>query len=335
MYDTLQLIESLKAATATDDRLVLLKAYAAERDGRGTTGTYDYERAATDIALAVPGLPELTEEMLRRGGGDGAFRFLCVTIAFSWLRREHHPDRARDTLRQVEAEFNDVPLFLHLRAMSMVDSSITEMREGLELAEKARRRLPDNAGIAHTCAVFIADLASNDGFADPKTELRRGIELVNEAIDGYPDRARFYHTRARLLRLQQDYDRARIDIAHAIDIEDRKSRDAMDRLAVYFIERSMIDADRSLARLAKTAEESNKRLTDDTAKLKSALEASQIQAIEVISFVAAILGLVLATMGEIRNQSPQDALIVLSGVAVLLFGAVFLGSWLLRRGMRP
>jgi len=327
-------IDSFNAAIGSDDRLALLKALAAVRDGRGTTGTYAYEHDMTALAVSVPGLPGLAEQLLAQGEGDGSLRFLYVTIVFNWYRRQHHPGRASATLGGVEAEFNDVPLFLHYRAMSMVDGSIGEMRRGLELAERAHKRLPDHAGIAHTCAVLIADLASNDGFTNPRPELERGLGLVNEAIEGYPNHARFYHTRARLLRLLRDYDRARIDIVHAIDIEDRDSSDIQDRLAAYYIERSMIDADRSIARLAKAAEESNNRLTEETHRLKIALDASQIQAIEVIGFVAAILGLILATMGEIRNQSPLDALTVLAGVAILLFGVVFLGSWLLRRGIR-
>lgn len=328
------MIESLKAEKNSRDRLALLTAYAEERDYRGTIGTYGYERDATDLALSVPGLEHLAEEVLRHDDGQPALRFLCVSLVFNWLRREHHLSRARVMLDQVAAEFDDVPLFLHYRAMALEEGSTSDMRRGLELAEEAHLRLPDNAGIAHTCAVFIADLASNDAFADPKPELHRGIALVNEAIDKFGRRGRFYHTRARLRRLQQEYDRARIDIARAIDLEDRAGDDSKERLATYLIERSMIDADQSIARLAKSAQESNDRLTAATEKLKSSLDASQIQAIEVISFVAAILGLVLATMGEIKSQSPTDALTVLSGVAILLFGAVFLGSWLLRRGMR-
>jgi hypothetical protein len=332
MSDLSQLIESLKAAAGADERLALLRAYAAANDGRGRTGTYDFEREATDLAVEVPGLIGLAEKVLRNDDGEPALRFLCVAIAFNGRRRERHPDAARGVLDHAAAEFGGVPLFGHFQAMALEDGPVADLRRGLELAWAAHAQLPDNAGIDHTCAVFIADLASNDDFPDPGPELRHGLELVNEAIERYHDKGRFYHTRARLKRLLHDYDGARVDIARAIDLE-RQGDDAPERRVVYLIERSMIDADRHIAHLASVAEESNARLTADTDKLKATLEASQIQAIEVIGFVTAILGLVMATLGEIRGQSPQDALIVLAGVAVLLFGAVFFGSWMLRRRM--
>ena len=328
-----EMVRSLKAAGGTDERLALLKSYAAERDGRQTAASYDFERDATDLAVDVPGLIQDSVQVVRGNGGDPSFRFLCMAIAFNGLRRERHPRRAREVLDWVSAEFGEVPLFGHFRAMSLQDGTVMEMRQGLELAEKAHRRLPDNAGIDHTCAVFIADLASNEAFDDPIPELKRGVELVTRAIDSYGKRGRFFHTRARLKRLLHDYDGARVDIAQAIDLE-REGEDAPERRAQYLIERSMIDADRYFTRLAGEAEAANARLTKDTARLQSSIESSQIQTIEVIGFITAILGLVLATMGEIRSQSPQDALTVIAGVAVLLFGIVLLGSWLLRRGMR-
>lgn len=333
MPDKQSLIESLRTTAETEQRIGLLQAYANERNVPDKSGTYDYERDASDLAAAVPGLVQLAEGVVRGGTGDPALRFLCASIAFNGLRRQDHFGRARAILDQVAAEFGDVPLFLHYQAAAMAGGSIADMRQGLEWATKAHALLPDNAGVAHTCAVLIADLASNDAFENPKDELGRGIDLVNEAITGYGKRARFYHTRARLRRLHQDYDRARIDIAQAIDLEDAEGIDSSKRIAIYLIERSMIDADRSIARLATKAQESNDRLTTATEKLQRSIDSSQIQLIEVIAFVTAILGLVMATMGEIRNQSPQDALTVLAGVAVLLFGAVLLGSWLLRRKM--
>lgn len=328
-----QLIEKLKATASSDERMGLLRAYAAKRDGRNTFDTYDYESGATKLAVQVAGLQPLAEDLLRRHDDDPAMRFLCLSIAFNGLRRERHFTRARLLLDMVAAEFDGVPLLLHYQAMSLQDGSVADMSQGLEYAERAHVRLPDSPGIAHTCAVFIAELVSNDAFPNPGPELERGIALVNEAIERHP-RGRFFHTRARLRRLQQDYDRARIDIAKAIDLEDPKDSDSRERVASYLIERAMIDADRSLARIAKSAKESNDQLATETKRLKTALEGSQIQTIEVIGFVTAILGLVLATMGEIKAQSPTDALTVLSGVAVLLFSAVFLGSWMLRRRMR-
>jgi tetratricopeptide (TPR) repeat protein len=343
MSDATQIVERLRAAKAPAGRLAILKAYAAENDGRGTTGTYEFESNATTIGVDVPDIAKECGEFLKGTGGDASLRFLCLAVAFNGLRRAYQADEARGILERATTEFGNVPLFGHFLAMALDGGSAADMRKGLAVAEKAHRELPDNAGAAHTCAVLIADLASREDLANKAEELDRALKLVDEAIALESTKGRFYHTRARIKRLLADYDGANSDIAKALELE-RDSNDAAERRGVYLIERAMIEADRHISSFAKEARDSAKRLTEEshtantelkreTKELRKTLEASQIQAIEVIGFVTAILGLVMATLGEIKGQSPQDALTVLAGVAVLLFGAVFFGSWMLRRRM--
>lgn len=338
VIDGWNLVEAAMLADADDDgRFAVVRRYAETCDPRDGDHSYDYETRATKIATRWPSLVAPCDRIATTGEEEReGFRFLCVAIALNGYRRERHASRARALIDSVESIYGDIPLFLHFRAMSMQGSAIDDLRIGLAWAEAAHRLLPANAGITHTCAVFIADLADVGALLDPderRVELSRGLSLAEEAIRAFPKRGRFYHTRARLRRLEHDYTGARADLARAIDMEPRDDIDSRERIATYLIERSLVDSDQAVRGLIDEAQAATAELVTQTDSLRRNLAESQIQIVEVIGFVAAVLGLVLMTANAFEGRPVAEAIALLAGMAIVLFGAVALGSWMLRRSI--
>jgi hypothetical protein len=323
---------------ARDDarRLALLRSYADTCDPRDAANSYQYESRATAIATRWPELLALCDQVARAGDGETEkFRFLCVAVAFNGYRRERRFNLARAVLDSVEALHGQIPLFAHFRAMSVQGQGTDGLRNGLEWADRARHLLPDNPGVTHTSAVLIADLADSGGLQDEdNVEISRGLEFAKEAIRAFPDHGRFYHTRARLRRLSRDYDGARSDLARAIDMESREDVDSRERIATYVIERSLVDSDQAIRRMITRAEAKSDALTTRTEELQRSLAGSQIQIVEVIGFVAAVMGLVLLTGTAFAGRDLSESLTLLAGLALVLFSAVAIGSWMLRRSSR-
>ena len=163
------------------------------------------------------------------------------------------------------------------------------------------------------------------------------VAVVNEVVGlTYlnPDYAKYYYTRARLSRLLGEYESARADLARAVELEDRKSADYRDRVAVYLMERGVLDADRSLRELLGQAREAVSVLDERVSQVDQSMRESQIRVIESIAFVSAILGLVLTSGSALQQRSTTDALVILAGLAVVLLGSVAIGSAILQKSLR-
>jgi tetratricopeptide (TPR) repeat protein len=216
----------------------------------------------------------------------------------------------------------------------LAEGTADDLRRALEYARRARRRFPDNPGIAQQVASFVSELGSVGGLKDPAVELRDAVALVNGAIDANPAYAKYYYTRARLSRLLGDYGPARADLNRAVELEDRRSVDYRDRVAVYLMERGVLDADRSLRDLLAQASGAVAVLDQRVGQVDQSMRESQIRVIESIAFVSAILGLVLTSGNALQQRSTTDALLILAGMAIVLLSSVALGSYVLQRSLR-
>jgi tetratricopeptide (TPR) repeat protein len=298
----------------------------------------EYETRATFIAVAWPELVPICDNLARTAEEEGErFRFLATAIAFNGYRRDRQFSRARSLLESISPIYGGIPLLAHFQAMAMQGSGIEGLRRGVTWAEQAHRLLPDNPGATHTNAVAIADLCDAGGISDPaaeRRELEGALLLVDDAIRVFPNRARFYHTRARIRRRLRDYDSARSDLDRAIEIEPRTDLDSRERIATYLIERSLVDSDRAVRAMIDEAQATSLKLTSQTELLRRDLAESQIKVVEVIGFVGAVLGLVIATGSTFGSRPMPEALLLLAGMAVILLSAVAVGSWILQRALR-
>jgi tetratricopeptide (TPR) repeat protein len=328
-----EILQRLAAASDQTDRLTLIRSLSTELDPSSPVGAYEYERLATAISTATPGLDQLSEQAWAGETNDGP-SFLLFSVAFNARRRAIQMPDAQRLIREGRSRFGEYGLFRHYEAMSLLEGSAGDLRTGLPIARDAVRLLPGHAGAIHTCAVFIAELGAA-GQAS-KEELAEGIRLADQAIAIHRDRGRFYATRATLLRLAGFYERARTDLATAIALESRTASDARQRIDGYLLQRAIIDA------LAEVDGKLNERAVALVAQVEAKtdevvrrLDDSQVRVIETIGFVTAVLGIVLSSATMIGgNRSPADSAQILGVLAVILFGSVGLGSWILRRGRR-
>lgn len=317
---------------APSDRANVVGEIAAAAQACLDEDTDRYETLVARIALRAAVPESLLVGLLEREQ-DPQVRFLCFAMLFTLLRRRRARRRTRDLIAAHRGEFGPRALFQHFEAMSHAGGSVGELRRGLAAAERAVTALPGTPGPLHTCAVFLADLVSAGGSDNPEADLQRAMQLVDEAIDKSWGRARFFHTRARLLRMRGDFDAAHAEIVKAIDQEDPDVVDFQERIAVYLIEKSTIEAERAIRQVYLTNSRDLRQAFDERVRQ---IQGTQTRLIEAVAFIAAALAIVQATMQETmahaeRRRSVWEVVLLIGTLGVVLFGAVLLTAYLLRR----
>lgn len=330
----------MRQAALDDSTLwAALESAATEIDPRDALA---YEVAATRLAVELmPDIQDLARRRLAAPGGGEATRFLLLICGVIACRRMHDRVTARTLIDATRDEFREIPLYWHFRALTyLLHGSATDLRDGLEAAEIAHDDLPDNPGVLHTLACFHADLIET-GRAPTSHDLAEPLELVDKAISlaerASPEvralyRGRFYYTRARFLRRLERYDDARSDLLKAIELENRASADHAQRIADYLVELALIDADRSLTRLASKHGMFEERLVETAQRL----EGAELRVISVVAFVTGLLAIVQVSVGTIGAGRPfWQVLAIICLLAVVLLSAVAAGSYFMHRYRPP
>ncbi len=228
----------------------------------------------------------------------------------------------------VRGEFGQLPLFKHFDALALEGGSKRQLRRGLALEREVLSQEGGriHAGGAHLIARFILQLSECDETIG-QAEFEEALESVNDAIDSRARYAKFFATRASVYTHLGRFDEAREDLVKAISYEDRDSVDAPDRIAEYKFERRMIEVQRTLRSVTRQA----KSLESRSEKTAERLRGAELSVISAVAFIAAILSLIQITLDNIDNRPLGESLVVVGSFAVILFGAVAFGSWLLRR----
>lgn len=317
--------ERLRSAERRE-RLAIFTA-AAQRLDREERDQYELD--ATCLAVARDDTVEFARSVLADPGeADEDTRFLIFAAGAIACRRAEHRQAGEELLDLVRGGFGHSPLFKHFDALALEGGNKRQLRRGLALE---REVLTDgggriHAGGAHLIARFILQLSECDETIG-EAEFEEALDSVNEAIDSRVGYAKFFATRAAVYMHLGRFDDARDDLVKAIRLEDRNSVDARERIAEYKFERRMIEMHRTLRSVTAQA----KTLEDRSKKTTERLRGAELSVISAVAFIAAILSLIQITLDNIDTRPLGESLAIVGSFAVILFGAVAFGSWLLRR----
>lgn len=354
------------------DRMAELARYAIGRS------SYDIELIARHIAtttrsvgvaqrlyvLTISTLDPIAPLVGPTGAGsspdaqcDPDGMLLVVAAVLTYCRRKRfYSQQGVEIARAYSPEFSDRPIFAHLQALSLLDSSQPgHLEEGADRAQQALASFialgeDPPAGTHHLIAKFCDRLVRQyaDSDADRQVKLDEGLDQVQKAIVKNPTLGSFYSTRARLRIANGDFDEGRVDLEQAVRLEDHTAHDYHERVSEYLSLMVLVEAERRATEQEQRYETSieEQRREFDAAKGKIAdLERSmqratqtfagaQIRLIEVLAFFAAALALIQSGATLTRDRPASEALMLLGGIGVVLFGAVFLGSFMLKRSYR-
>ena len=236
-----------------------------------------------------------------------------------------------------ETEFSDHRIALHFRGLSYLNEATQGLRRGYELERQALDAFPRHAGILHATAYFIVELRQCVAPEIGDAELAEGIRLVDQALS--EPRARFYYTRARLYRYLGKFDDARDDLRKAIDLEDRSAKDYLERFVDYSIQLSLVEADQAADAARQTLQATidaqlaaaEEQVGTQAQQALDRVDRAEIRLVEVVAFIIAAVGIVQFTVGGVAKRSFLGALGLEIAFGLILFGAVYFLSWLLRR----
>lgn len=319
--------EKLHSAKPYEKRLKIFTAAAGQLDREERD---QYELDATCLAVSRDDTAEFAQAILTRPDQpDEDTRFLVFAAGAIACRRADDRQTGDELLDLVRGQFAQLPLFKHFYALSLEGGDKRQLERGLAieeevLAEGGGGRF--HAGGGHLIARFILQLSECDSTIG-ETKFEEALDSVNEAIDSRRDYAKFFATRAAVQMHLGNFGDAHDDLVKAIRLEDRSSVDARERVAEYKLERRMIEMHRTLRSLTRQA----KSLDSDSKKTAERLRGAELSVISAVAFVAAILSLIQITLNNVDNRPLGESLVIVGSFAVILFGAVAFGSWLLRR----
>lgn len=319
--------EDLRATGEIEKRLEIFTRAAQQLDREERD---QYELDATCLAVARKDTAEFARSVLTRPEQpDEETRFLVFAAGAIACRRADDRETGKELLDQVRGQFARLPLFKHFHALSLEGGSKRQLETGLALEKEVLEEEGEgrfHAGGAHLIARFILQLSECDNTIGEEDFLK-ALDSVNEAIDSRRGYAKFLATRAALHMRLGNFDDAHTDLVEAIRLEDRSSVDAPARIAEYKLERRMIEMHRTLRSLSRQA----KSVEDRSEKTAERLRGAELSVISAVAFIAAILSLIQITLDNINNRPLGESLAIVGSFAVILFGAVAFGSWLLRR----
>jgi tetratricopeptide (TPR) repeat protein len=331
-------IERLRQAEADADRI---NVFAAAAEYLDSDKAEDYEVAATSIAVAIEGVPDLARRALDRPDLTPDTRFLLFTVAAICCRRASDRAAARSWFAQADGDVRARPLFRHLEALTYEGGTPRELRRGLGLEKEAYARLRPHAGGAHAIASFLLQIAVNDDDIAQQDEiplLREALDYIAEALETRPRYAKFFYTRGRIFRRLADYAAAREALLQAIEMEPRDAVDAAERVRDYRLELALVAIDQSTARVHQDAMQTIGELKRDVAALEERTSATidrlkdaEVGVVTAVAFVAAAIALVQVTLGNLGDRPFAEVVGLVAAFGIILFGAVALGSAMIRR----
>jgi tetratricopeptide (TPR) repeat protein len=334
----------LKEASAFGDRRAIVAQADSELDWLESDR---FEVVATRFSEQKDDTIDFARDALERTDLDRAARFLIFTMGVIACRRRTDRVNARTLFGGVGREFEDVPLFKHLQALSYDGSSLRDLKRGLELEREAYETIRPQAGAAHAIASFIVQIVeqTEETSSGDKDLLREALSYADEAVDQRPDYAKFYFTKGRIHRHLGEWTQARDALLEAVERENRSTADAPDRLRDYRLELSLVGVDQAMRRLnrqsaeataaaagkAATVETRVNELEEEVDKTLDRLQSAQVSVITAVAFVASAIGLVQVTARGFGDRPFGEVLALVAAFAVVLFGATGFGAWLLRR----
>ena len=324
-------------------------------------GVFDDIRGIEELATRVGSCSQHAPGALALISADSALtgeqRAVAAVAAAIGYRRAGVPDRSNallDELTNLRVGWpHTEALVLHLQSINLLGANVGGLERGIALSRRANAMMPHSAGLMHGLAHLLLEYGIwTDGATSQRDAAwREALELVNGAL-AERDWPKFHFTKGRLLlRLgvsEREISAALDELRLAADQESRSAFDSNERRLQHTIERSLAEI-RRVVHSGEVALERRLDATIDEFAEKSAMmsrelgekvaiesRAAQNQSITVIGFVTvglAMLPLATGMFGFIETSGLWQVMLGMLGFSGILWGAVWLATWNLNRGM--
>ena len=323
--------EEYKRSGATEDeRVAAIEQIASQLD---PTDAEHFELEATRLVELRDDTVKFAGAAVKRPGLDETTRFLIFTMGAIGCRRATDRLNATELFGGIGNQFDHIPLFQHLKALSLDEGSLDELKRGLRLERTALEAMGGNhPGASHAIASFTVQIAEQGDAetAGPK-QLEEALNLAEDAIAKRPDYAKFYYTKGRILRRLGKLEEARNALHRAVELEHRDSASAGDRLRDYRLELRLVAVDQQSRAAAERVEDLDERVKQTTKRLESA----QVGALAGVAFVASAVGLLQITAGSFGDRPFLEVIGIVTSFAVILFAAMAFGLRMVGQARRP
>jgi vacuolar-type H+-ATPase subunit H len=337
---------SSKSQKLLADAISTLKTVVREL---GEPTPREIEEAATRIVTAGTSLAQafLDYSQGKGSAGERAFAAICASIGFRRLKRRDESLAALKQVKKIKPAWTFLePLCKHLESLNYLDTP-SALELGLQLSSEAASQMPDNSGVRHAHAQFLLETAiwKTTNLTAKQELLQKALTEVDIALALQGNWTKFHLTRGRiLLRLPESAKEGLMEIEKAIANEKSGTMDNASRIISYQVEMA-------LQELRDQADKSAKELISQTKALREEYDKSSMelikeqqgQTIVVVAFMTSVIAIVqfgaaVFSIAEKQGSGHHSGLLAIisatGAMAVILFGATFLGSWLLRRKYR-
>jgi tetratricopeptide (TPR) repeat protein len=295
---------------------------------------YRYERSATVLyGLPLrPSEPHVASTQWDAGAlaaldaalaaGDRPAAFFAFAVLAISLRRARNFAALDELLDRCEMSLGIIPLFAHYRAMAENEKGYNP-EKAVAAARHAVDVLGDHAGAHHTLALALLSLVDR-GAPGPaaQTSLEAARSAVSVALRLDQENARFHLTQAQVYRHLGRIDDARREVLVARQADRDADRDPI-RQRLYDYELLLINA----------ASELDRRVAEVEKRVEDRVQGVEVRSAEIAGFITGVVALAIGGAGSaIQQKDPAAAVVVLTAVAILVFGgALVLGLVLGRR----
>jgi tetratricopeptide (TPR) repeat protein len=258
----------------------------------------------------------------RPAAGDLPAAFFAFAVLATSLRRARNFVALDELLDRCEGNLGSIPLFAHYRAMAENEKGYNPEKAVAD-ARRAVELLGDHAGAQHTLALAIlamVDRGAPERAATASLEEARSAVSVALRLD--QENARFHLTQAQVYRHLGQIDDARREVLVARQADRDADRDPI-RQRLYDYELLLINA----------ASEPDRRVAEVEKRVEDRIQGVEVRSAEIAGFITGVVALAIGGAGSaIQQKDPGAAVVVLTAVAVLVFGgALILGLVLGRR----
>ena len=246
-------------------------------------------------------------------------RFVALYGLLLRMRREDRYGEYAALVAEREDEFGSQPYFHTFRAVvAQMKGDMASLRSAVEYSRQAASLLPDVAAVVHQLAAFWVEYLERlerpeiRDIDEVERQVDRSLAISRGAI------AHYFETKGRVLALRGEFESARAAVAHAIELEPRRSRDYLRRLTQYQATRLRIDLLEERARWVA----SHDRFRSELVEFKG----QQLQLLGLLAAVVAFIATASNIAGQVGGTGGIRLMMVASGAMAVVFGTFSLVS---------
>lgn len=285
------------------------------------------------VNLTLEQINKIYFPILHKKECDMTIKFAAYYSIFIFYRRYEHHSLLYSLVDEYSKQFsnfklNDIVLSQYYKFKFIDKDEEPAIENAIKYAKKATENLIINAGVFQNYADLVV-CALEAGKEEEKIYLEDAIRCIDRAMMLLKNYPKHYCTKGRLLSWTGDYEKAKIYIRKAIDLEESDNRDSLIRISQYnnyYIDIKTRESIEKLSVHLSNAqiymENMNEKTKHNSEKVFERLDTMQTRYLELLAFFSAILALILSVtqiLGDFKDFNSAMGLVMIMG-GVLIIG---------------